>query len=162
MFEILKRELNEFRSFAIKGNVVDMAVGIIIGASFGGIVNSLVKDIIMPPFGWLLGKTDFTNLYIVMPTSLNELGQIPKYPSLDAAQAAGEVTINYGLFLNQVISFLIVAFAVFLLVRGINKLQSIAKKEETVEEEATTKSCPRCTSTIPVNATKCPMCTADI
>lgn len=161
MFETIKRELNEFRTFAIKGNIIDMAVGIIIGASFGGIVNSLVNDIIMPPLGWLLGKVDFTNLYIVLPTSFN-LTEIPVYPSLDAAKAAGAVTINYGLFINQIISFLIVAFAVFLLIRGINKLQSAAKKEEKKEEAASTKPCPRCTSIIPINATKCPCCTADI
>lgn len=161
MFEKIKKELGEFRAFAIKGNVIDMAVGIIIGASFGGIVNSLVNDIIMPPLGWLLGKVDFTNLYIVLPTSLN-LADIQTYPSLDAAKASGAVTINYGLFINQIISFLIVAFAVFLLIRGINKLQNAAKKEETKEAEITTKSCPRCTSTIPINATKCPCCTADI
>lgn len=161
MFEKIKKELGEFRAFAIKGNVIDMAVGIIIGASFGGIVNSLVNDIIMPPLGWLLGKVDFTNLYIVLPTSLN-LADIQTYPSLDAAKASGAVTINYGLFINQIISFLIVAFAVFLLIRGINKLQNAAKKEEVKEAEITTKSCPRCTSTIPINATKCPCCTADI
>lgn len=161
MFEKIKKELGEFRAFAIKGNVIDMAVGIIIGASFGGIVNSLVNDIIMPPLGWLLGKVDFANLYIALPTTLN-LTDIQTYPSLDAAKASGAVTINYGLFINQIISFLIVAFAVFLLIRGINKLQAAAKKEEVKEVEITTKSCPRCTSTIPINATKCPQCTADI
>lgn len=161
MFKILKRELNEFKAFAIKGNVIDMAIGIIIGASFGGVVNSLVKDIIMPPMGWLLGKADFTNMYIVLPTSL-DFSEMTKYPSLEAAQAAGAVTINYGLFINQIIGFLIVAFSVFILFKAVNKLQKVVKKEETKEEEATTKTCPRCTSTIPINATKCPMCTADI
>lgn len=161
MFEKIKKEIGEFKAFAMKGNVIDMAVGIIIGASFSGIVNSLVNDIIMPPLGWLLGKVDFTNLYFVLPTSLN-LTDIPTYPSLDAAKAAGAVTINYGVFINQIISFLIVAFAVFLLIRGLTKLQNAAKKAEIQEEEAATKACPRCTSTIPINATKCPCCTADI
>ena len=161
MFEKIKQELAEFRTFAVKGNVVDMAVGIIIGASFSGIVNSLVKDIIMPPLGWALGKVDFTNLYFTLPTTLN-LEEIPTYPSLEAAQAAGAVTINYGLFINQIISFIIVAFSVFILVKAITKLQNMAKKEEVKAEEATTKECPRCTSAIPINATKCPCCTADI
>ncbi len=161
MFEKIKQELAEFRTFAVKGNVVDMAVGIIIGASFSGIVNSLVKDIIMPPLGWALGKVDFTNLYFTLPTTLN-LEEIPTYPSLEAAQAAGAVTINYGLFINQIISFIIVAFSVFILVKAITKLQNMAKKEEVKVEEATTKECPRCTSAIPINATKCPCCTADI
>lgn len=161
MFEKIKKELADFRAFAVKGNVVDMAVGIIIGASFSGIVNSLVKDIIMPPMGWALGKVDFTNLYFTLPTSLN-LAETPTYPSLEAAQAAGAVTINYGLFINQVISFIIVAFSVFLLVKAITKLQDMAKKEEIKEEAVTTKECPRCTSSIPINATKCPCCTADI
>ena len=146
MFDKIKKELNEFRDFAVKGNVVDMAVGIIIGASFGGVVNSLVNDIIMPPMGWLLGKVDFTNLYLLLPT------------------ADEPVKISYGVFINSVISFLIMAFAVFLLIRGINKLQNLTKKEEAEAEaaEPTTKACPRCTTEIPINATKCPHCTADI
>ncbi len=161
MFEILKREMNEFKAFAMKGNVIDMAVGIIIGASFTGVVNSLVNDVIMPPLGWILGKVDFTNLYLVLPKTIH-LNEIPSYPSLEAAKAAGEVTISYGLFINQIISFLIVAFAVFTLIKAMTKLQTAAKKEEAHEEEVTTKQCPRCTSTIPLNATKCPLCTADI
>ena len=161
MFNCIKKEIKEFKEFAVKGNVVDMAVGIIIGASFSGVVNSLVADIIMPPIGFALGKVDFTNLYFTIPTTLN-LGEIPTYPSLEAAKAAGAVTINYGVFINQVISFLIVAFAVFLLIKGINKLQAATKKEQAEEAVATTKECPRCTTQIPINATKCPHCTADI
>ena len=108
MFEFIKNGLNEFKTFAIKGNVIDMAVGIIIGASFSGVVNSLVNDIIMPPLGWLLGKVDFTNLYFILPTSKDIPDTI--YLSLDAAKDAGVVTINYGFFINQIISFIIVAF----------------------------------------------------
>jgi large conductance mechanosensitive channel len=120
--------LKEFREFAVRGNVVDMAVGIIIGAAFGKIVDSLVKDLIMPPIGLLLGKVDFTNLFVV----LREGAQAGPYLTVDAAQKAGAVTFNYGLFLNTCISFLIVAFAVFLLIRAINKLkrQEAAKPAE--------------------------------
>ena len=111
--------LKEFREFAIRGNVVDMAVGIIIGAAFGKIVDSLVKDVIMPPIGVLLGKVDFSNLFVV----LREGTAAGPYISVDAAQKAGAVTFNYGMFANTVISFAIVAFAVFLLIRAINKLK---------------------------------------
>ena len=153
MFKNLAKELREF---ILRGNVIDMAVGIIIGASFGKIVDSLVKDIIMPPIGLILGKVDFSNLYFqIYPLST-------KYDSLEAAQAAGAVTINYGLFLNCVISFLIVACAVFALIKAINTLKSTACKEETAAEEATTKECPYCCSTIPINAKKCPNCTSDL
>lgn len=116
--------LKEFREFAVKGNVVDMAVGIIIGAAFGRIVDSLVKDVIMPPIGLMLGKVDFANLFLVL-----KQGTIPgPYPTVEAAQAAGAVTINYGMFVNNIISFVIVAFAVFLLIRGINRMRR--KQEE--------------------------------
>ena len=111
--------LKEFREFAVRGNVVDMAVGIIIGAAFGKIVESLVKDVIMPPVGLLLGKVDFTNLFVVM----REGAQAGPYLSVEAAQKAGAVTFNYGLFINTVISFVIVAFAVFLLIRAINRMK---------------------------------------
>jgi large conductance mechanosensitive channel len=114
--------LKEFREFAVKGNVVDMAVGIIIGAAFGKIVDSLVKDVIMPPIGLLLGKVDFSNLFVVLKAG----AQVGPYLTVDAAQKAGAVTFNYGVFVNTVISFVIVAFAVFLLVRAINRL----KREE--------------------------------
>jgi large conductance mechanosensitive channel len=111
--------IKEFREFAVRGNVVDMAVGIIIGAAFGKIVESLVKDLIMPPIGLLLGKVDFTNLFVVM----REGAQAGPYLSVEAAQKAGAVTFNYGLFINTVISFVIVAFAVFLLIRAINRMK---------------------------------------
>ena len=160
MFETLKKELNDFRTFAMKGNIVDMAVGIIIGAGFTSIVNSLVKDIIMPPLGWLMGKTDFSNLFFVLPNSITEAPA--HYDTIDAAQKAGAATVNYGIFINQIISFIIVAYSVFLLIKCINKLQAIATKKNEECTEATTKQCPRCTSQIPINATKCPCCTANI
>lgn len=161
MFDCVKKNLDEFKTFAMRGNVVDMAVGIIIGAAFGKIVDSMVKDIVMPPLGFLMGKVDFTNLYWTLPTSLVD-GEIPHYPSLEAAQAAGAVTINYGLFINTIISFILVAFAVFILIKAINKVKDAAAKKEQTEEAATTKQCPRCFSTIDIKATKCPHCTADI
>ena len=161
MCNFIKRNLDEFKTFAMRGNVVDMAVGIIIGAAFGKIVDSMVKDIVMPPLGFLMGKVDFTNMYWILPTSLVD-GEIPHYETLEAAQAAGAVTINYGLFINTVISFILVAFAVFILIKAINKMQAATAKEEAAEEAATTKQCPRCFSTIDIKATKCPHCTADI
>jgi len=159
MLKFLKRNLEEFKTFAMKGNVVDMAVGIIIGAAFGKIVNSAVNDIIMPPLGWLMGKVDFANLYFTLP-SLD--GEKIAYPSLDAAKAAGAVTINYGVFINTLINFIVVAFAVFLLIKAINKLRAIKQAETDKAEEITTKECPRCFSVIDIKATKCPHCTADI
>ena len=160
MFKHIKKEIDEFKTFAIRGNVIDMAVGIIIGAAFGKIVDSLVNDVIMPPFGWLMGKVDFTNLYLTLPTSIIN-GEIPHYPSLEAAKAAGAVTINYGVFINTLISFLMVAFAVFLLIKGINKLKAAARKEVD-DAPATTKVCPHCFSKIDIRATKCPCCTSDL
>lgn len=157
MLDFVKRILNEFKTFAIQGNVIDMAVGIIIGAAFGKVVDSLVKDIIMPPLGWILGRVDFSNLYLTLP---DYNGKVIHYPSLQAARAAGAVTINLGLFINTLISFIIVAFTVFLLVKMINKLRAIAKKN--AEALQTTKNCPHCYSIINVKATKCPYCTADI
>lgn len=115
--------LKEFKEFAMRGNVVDMAIGIVIGASFGTIVTSLVKDVIMPPIGLLLGKVDFSNLFVVLKS-----GAAGPYTSLSAAQAAGAVTLNYGLFLNTIINFVIVAFAIFMLIRGMNKMKR--KQEE--------------------------------
>jgi len=159
MIERLKKNLQEFKTFAVKGNVVDMAVGIIIGAAFGKIVDSMVKDVIMPPLGWLMGKVDFTNLYFTLP---NYDGEIIHFPSLEAAKAAGAVTINYSVFINTLISFILVAFAVFLLIKVINKLRATEKKETEKECEVTTKSCPHCFSTININATKCPCCTSDL
>ena len=157
MLDFVKRILNEFKTFATQGNVIDMAVGIIIGATFGKVVDSLVKDIIMPPLGWILGRVDFSNLYLTLP---DYNGKVIHYPSLQAAKAAGAVTINLGLFINTLISFIIVAFTVFLLVKMINKLRAIAKKN--AEALQTTKTCPHCYSIINVKATKCPYCTADI
>jgi large conductance mechanosensitive channel len=145
----------EFKEFAMKGNVVDMAVGIIIGLAFGAIVNSLVADVFTPPIGLLLGNVDFSNLFVVLKE-----GSTPgPFASLAEAQKAGAVTINYGVFINTIISFLIVAFAVFLLVQGINKLK---RKEEAPPAEPTTKECPHCLSTIPIKATRCAYCTSEI
>jgi large conductance mechanosensitive channel len=145
----------EFKEFALKGNVVDMAVGIIIGAAFGTIVNSLVADIIMPPIGLILGKVDFSSLFLVLKE-----GRIPgPYDSLAVAKAAGAVTVNYGAFINTVVSFLIVAFAVFLLVRNINKLR---KEKESPPAAPSTKECPYCLSVIPVKAMRCAYCTSEI
>ena len=159
MIERLKRYGEEFKTFAMRGNVIDMAVGIIIGAAFGKIVDSLVKDIIMPPLGWVLGRVDFSKLYLVMP---NYQGKFIHYKSIEDAHAAGAVTINYGLFINTLISFLIVAFAVFLLIKSINKLTCINAKKTKDNETETTKQCPYCFSTIDIRATKCPNCTSEI
>ncbi len=147
--------LKEFREFAVKGNVIDMAIGIIIGAAFGTIVKSLVSDVIMPPVGLLLGGVDFSNLFIVMKSGV--VGG--PYESLKAAQDAGAVTLNYGIFMNTVISFLIVAFSVFILVKNINRFK---KKEVEVVAEPTTKECPKCYSVIPIKATRCPNCTSEL
>lgn len=150
---MFKGFVKEFREFAMRGNVVDMAVGIIIGAAFGAIVKSLVSDIIMPPIGLVLGNVDFSNLFLVLKEGAAPAGP---YASLAEAQKAGAVTINYGLFLNSVVSFLIVAFAVFLLVRGINTL----KRQE--EATPTTKECPHCLSKVPLKAVRCAYCTSDL
>jgi large conductance mechanosensitive channel len=144
----------EFKQFAVKGNVLDMAVGIIIGAAFGTIVKSFVSDIIMPPIGLALGNVDFSNLFVVLKSGL---GVMPPYASLEAAQKAGAVTINYGIFINVLISFLIIAFAVFMIVKSFNNLK---KKEEVPPAEPTTKECPYCLSSIPIKATKCAHCTS--
>lgn len=147
--------LKEFKEFALRGNVVDMAVGIIIGAAFGTIVNSLVSDILMPPIGIISGNVDFSSLFIVLKE-----GKIPgPYISPAAAKAAGAVTINYGIFVNTIISFLIVAFAVFLLVRNINKLK---RQEEAPPTVVTTKECPYCLSIIPIKAIRCAHCTSEL
>jgi large conductance mechanosensitive channel len=143
----------EFKEFAMRGNVVDMAVGIIIGGAFGTIVKSLVNDVMMPPLGLLLGGVDFSNFFVV----LKDGTPAGPYNALGDAQAAGAVSINYGIFLNAVISFLIVAFAVFLLIRGIN---SMRRKEET--SEPTTKECQFCASAIPIKASRCPQCTSQL
>ena len=139
----------EFKEFAVRGNVIDLAVGVIIGAAFGKIVTSLVEDVLMPPLGMLIGRVDFTNLFI----DLSGGG----YHSLEQAKEAGAPTINYGLFLNNILSFLLVAFAVFLIVRWINRL----RRQETPEAPVA-KECPYCRSTIPVKATRCPNCTSQL
>ena len=155
---MFKNLANEFKKFAMRGNVIDMAVGIIIGAAFGKIVDSLVKDIIMPPIGLLLGKVDFTNLFLVLKD-----GATPApYNSLSAAQTAGAVTLNIGLFVNAVISFLIVAFAVFILIKALNELQAKMEAKERKEEKVTVKVCPYCCSEIAINATRCPHCTSEL
>lgn len=147
--------LKEFKSFAMRGNVVDMAVGIIIGAAFGGIVTSLVGDIIMPPIGLLLGNVDFSNLFVVL-----KHGSIPgPYLSVAQAKAAGAVTWNYGVFANTIISFVIVAFSVFLLVRAVNRLKQEPKP---APAEPTEKTCPHCLSKIPIKATRCAFCTSQL
>ncbi len=145
--------LKEFREFAMRGNVVDMAVGIIIGAAFGAIVKSLVDDVIMPPIGLLLGNVDFSNLYVVLKEGA---AAAAPYASLAEAKKAGAVTLNYGVFINAVVSFTIVAFAVFMLVRTMNRL-----KAETPAAPAS-KDCPRCYSAIPIKATRCPHCTSEL
>ncbi len=149
--------LKEFRDFALRGNVLDMAVGIIIGAAFSTIVNSLVNDILMPPFGWLLGGVDFENFYL----TINAGSPAGPYTSLADAQTAGAVTVNYGLFINSMISFLIVAIAMFLLIRAINRLQE-SNKEDQPEAASTTKDCPYCFTAIPLQATRCPHCTSKL
>jgi large conductance mechanosensitive channel len=145
----------EFKEFILRGNVVDMAVGIVIGAAFGTIVKSLVDDVIMPPIGLLLGNVDFANLFVV----LKEGSPASPYAALSTAQEAGAVTINYGLFINTVVSFLIVALVIFLLIRGINRLR---REEEAPPAEPTTKECPYCLSSIPIKATRCPQCTSEL
>lgn len=141
----------EFKKFAMRGNVIDMAIGIILGTAFGKIVTSLVNDILMPPIGLLFGKVDFSNLFI------NLSGR--SFKSLEAAKEAGAATINYGLFLNTVIDFVIVAFAIFLLVRKVNEM---TKKEEPAPAAPDTKECGFCFSAIPVKATRCPNCTSHL
>jgi large conductance mechanosensitive channel len=144
----------EFKEFAMRGNVVDMAVGIIIGAAFGTVIKSLVADVIMPPIGLLLGNVDFANLFVLFKPG-NPAGP---YLALAEAQKAGAVTINYGAFINTIISFVIVAFAVFLLIRSLNRLN----KQEEAPAAATTKECSYCLSTIPVKATRCAHCTSEL
>ena len=145
----------EFKEFAMRGNVVDMAVGIVIGAAFGTIVNSFVADIIMPPVGILLGNVDFSSMFIVL-----KQGKVPgPYETLVNAKTAGAVTLNYGAFINTTISFLIVAFSVFILIRNINKLK---RKEEAPPAVPTTKECPYCMSVIPIKAVRCPQCTSEL
>jgi large conductance mechanosensitive channel len=141
--------LKEFKEFAVKGNVIDLAVGIILGVAFGAIVSSLVNDIIMPPIGLLLGKINFSDLFINLSGTA--------YTSLKAAKDAGAATINYGVFLNAVINFIIVAFVVFLLVKQVNRM-----KKQPAPAEPNTKECKYCLSSIPLKATRCPHCTSQL
>ncbi len=143
--------LKEFKDFAMRGNVMDMAVGIILGAAFGKIVSSFVNDVLMPPIGLLLGNTNFANFFVSLTGK--------HYPTLAAAKEAGAATLNYGLFINAVLDFLIVAFAIFLVVRQMNRL---TRKKEAPAPAPTTKDCPHCLSAIPLKATKCAHCTADL
>jgi len=147
--------LKDFKAFAMRGNVVDMAVGIIIGGAFGTIVKSLVSDIIMPPIGILLGNVSFSNLFAVVKP-----GDVPgPYLTPDAAAEAGAVTINYGMFIDNIVSFLIVAFAVFLLVRGLMRMQ---QKEEAAPPPPDKKECPYCLTKVAIKATRCSSCTSEL
>ena len=148
--------IKEFKEFVMRGNVVDMAVGIIIGVAFGLIIKSLVADILMPPIGILLGGVDFSNLFLV----IKEGATSGPFETLAAAKEAGAVVISYGVFFNTVISFIIVAFAIFMLIRSLNKMKR--KEEEAPAAEPTTKECTYCFSTIAIKATKCPQCTSSL
>jgi len=149
---MFQKPLKKFRDFAIKGNVVDMAIGIVIGAAFGKIATSLVTDIIMPPVGLLLGKVDFNSLFVPLDGKT--------YASLDAAKKAGAATFNYGAFINTVLDFVIVAFAMFLIVQW---YQTMAERfEEPVTVAPQTRDCPYCVSQIPLAATRCPHCTSQL
>jgi len=143
--------LKEFKEFAMRGNVLDMAIGIIIGVAFGKIITSFVNDIVMPPIGLLLGKVDFSNLFIDLSGK--------SYATLAEAKAAGAATIKYGLFLNTVVDFIIVAFVIFLLVRQINRME---RQEEAAPASPTTKECPYCRSSIAIKATRCSHCTSEV
>lgn len=144
--------LKEFRDFVIRGNVLDLAVAVIVGGAFGKIITSFVNDVLMPPIGLLLGGVDFSNLFIALDGTT--------YESLDAAKTAGAATVNYGLFLNTVIDFLIVAFVIFLVVRTANRMKKPAPAA--APAEPTTKECPHCFSMIPLKATRCPNCTSQL
>ena len=147
--------LKEFKEFIMRGNVVDMAIGIVIGTAFGGIIKSLVADVIMPPIGLLLGKVDFSNLFIMI-----QEGSPPSpYSSLAEAKDAGAVTVNYGVFFNVVLGFIIIALIVFFIIRMINRLR---QEEDAPPAEPTEKDCPFCFSTISIKATRCPNCTSQL
>jgi large conductance mechanosensitive channel len=143
------RMLKEFREFALKGNAVDLAIGVIIGAAFGSIVTSLVSDVLMPPIGKLTGGVDFSNLFVVLGDG--------SFPSLKAAKDAGAATVNYGIFINTIINFMIVAAVLFLVVKGMNRL-----KREPAAAAPTVKECPQCASAIPLKAKRCPHCTSQL
>lgn len=148
----MRNMFNEFKEFAMRGNMIDLAVGIIIGAAFSGVVQSLVNDVIMPPIGRLLGGVDFSDLYI-------NLSGGQHYDTLQAAKDAGQATLNYGLFINALINFLIVALAIFMLIRAINRLKG---KPEAAPTEPNTKECAYCRTIIPLAATRCPACTSQL
>jgi large conductance mechanosensitive channel len=139
--------IKEFREFAIKGNAVDLAIGVIIGAAFGKIVDSLVNDVIMPPFGLVAGKVDFSNLFVTLGGG--------NFPTLQAAKAAGVPTLNYGLFINTCINFLIISFVIFLIVRQINRFRHHSHQQDK-------KTCDYCKTAIPITATRCPACTSQL
>ena len=153
----MKKMIQEFKDFAMRGNVVDMAVGIVIGGAFGTIVKSIVADVIMPPIGLLMGGVDFSNIFIVLKEGTEVAAP---YKTLADAQAAGAVTLNAGLFINSVISFIIVAFAIFMLIKGMNKLKR--EKKEEPAAESITKECPFCLTIIALKATRCPNCTSEV
>ena len=148
--------IKDFKEFVIRGNVVDMAIGIVIGAAFGGIVKSFVDDVLMPPIGLLLGNVDFANLFITLKEGAKAAGP---YASLAAAKTAGAVTLNLGTFINTIISFIIIAFAVFLVIKGINRMK---REQPAPAAEPTTRECPFCLSEIPLKATRCPHCTSEL
>lgn len=151
--------LKEFREFAVKGNAVDMAVGIVIGVAFGAIVKSLVADVIMPPIGLAIGNIDFNNLFWVLHAG----AQPGPYHTLAEANKAGAVTLDYGVFINTIISFIIIAFSVFLFVRSINRIRERYEKQpEEAPAEPVTKDCPQCCTSIPIKATRCPNCTSTL
>ncbi|WP_227874400.1 large-conductance mechanosensitive channel protein MscL [Tumebacillus algifaecis] len=141
----------EFREFAVKGNIIDLAIGVVVGAAFGKIVTSFTNDILMPPIGLLLGKVDFSNLFLNLSST--------SYATLTEAKNAGAPTLNYGLFLNNVLDFLIISFSIFLVVRQLNKLK---RKKEELPADPTTKECPHCIEQIPIQATKCKYCTSSL
>jgi large conductance mechanosensitive channel len=143
--------LKDFKEFAVKGNVIDLAVGVIVGGAFGKIVTSIVNDMIMPVIGLLIGKVDFTNLFISLDGT--------KYLSLAAAKEAGAATLNYGVFINTVIEFLIISFSIFIVIRQLNKFN---KNETERESKSSTKACPYCYTEINLKATRCPNCTSEI
>lgn len=153
----MKGFLKEFQEFAVKGNVVDMAVGIVIGGAFGTIVKSFVSDVIMPPIGLLIGHVQFSSLFWVIAEGKPN----GPYNTISEAHKAGAVTLNYGTFIDNIVSFLIIAWAVFMFVRVINRVRSQFESPE-VPAEPTTKECPYCASTIPLKATRCPNCTSEL
>jgi len=148
--------LKDFKEFVVRGNVADMAIGIVIGAAFGAIVKSFVDDVLMPPIGLLLGNVDFSNLFITLREGSKAVGP---YASLAAAKVAGAVTLNLGLFINTIISFVIIAFAVFLVIKGLNRLK---REPEAPPAALDTRECPFCLSQIPLKATRCPHCTSEV